>query len=155
MGSGDFVQGGASSPPDRCSFCGAKKTQERRLIASHDATAVVCEDCVARFVDFFGRWEEREPRVAAHSSELSRRYREQSKRPQLDPRDQRPPIPVQLNSELLGDLGHARVDARLLLAVALRNGRVATWLRERGIDESSLRQAFGAMDLGFDQPDST
>lgn len=70
------VAWGVSSSPDRCSFCGAQKTEERRLIASHDGAAVVCEDCVARFVDVFGRWDERKPRTPAHSSELSRRYRD-------------------------------------------------------------------------------
>jgi hypothetical protein len=38
----------------------------------------------------------------------------------------------------LGDLGHPRVDARLLAAIALRGGPVAQWLSERGIDAGAI-----------------
>jgi ATP-dependent Clp protease ATP-binding subunit ClpA len=41
----------------------------------------------------------------------------------------------------------ARADARLLLDVALRDGEVAAWLREHGIDEAAIRGRFEAMDL--------
>jgi ATP-dependent Clp protease ATP-binding subunit ClpA len=44
------------------------------------------------------------------------------------------------------DLG----DARLLLEMVLRGGRVAEWLREQGVDEEAIRTRFGAMDLGAD-----
>ncbi len=40
----------------------------------------------------------------------------------------------------LGELGSARVDARLLLAILERNGPMAAWLRERGVDEPTLRR---------------
>lgn len=42
----------------------------------------------------------------------------------------------------LGDLGHPRVDARLLTAILLRDGRVATWLRERGVQAEDVEDAF-------------
>jgi ATP-dependent Clp protease ATP-binding subunit ClpA len=41
----------------------------------------------------------------------------------------------------------ARADARLLLDIALRDGEVAAWLREHGVDEAAIRARFGAMDL--------
>jgi ATP-dependent Clp protease ATP-binding subunit ClpC len=41
---------------------------------------------------------------------------------------------------VLGDLGNARVDVRLLLAILDRNGPMAAWLRERGVDEPTLRR---------------
>ena len=44
-----------------------------------------------------------------------------------DPRDQGPPVPVSLGGHALGDLGHPRVDARLLQALLLRDGEVARW----------------------------
>jgi ATP-dependent Clp protease ATP-binding subunit ClpC len=47
---------------------------------------------------------------------------------------------VTLGGAVLGDLGHARVDVRLLLAVLERNGPMAAWLRERGVDEPTLRR---------------
>ena len=59
-----------------------------------------------------------------------------------DPRDSGPPIPVALGELLLGDLGHPRVDARLLTAVLLRDGRVAAWLRERGVQVEDVEDAF-------------
>jgi hypothetical protein len=59
-----------------------------------------------------------------------------------DPADPGPPIAVLLDDLLLGDLGNARVDARLLRAVLLRDGRVAEWLRSRGIDDAAVDEAF-------------
>ena len=41
-------------------------------------------------------------------------------------------------------------DARLLLALALRDQSVAAWLRERGVDEAAIRAEFGELDLGFE-----
>jgi ATP-dependent Clp protease ATP-binding subunit ClpC len=49
-------------------------------------------------------------------------------------------VVARLGERVLGDLGHARVDARLLLAILERNGPMAAWLRERGVDEPTLRQ---------------
>jgi ATP-dependent Clp protease ATP-binding subunit ClpA len=46
-----------------------------------------------------------------------------------------------------GDLGADANDARLLLAIALRDRRVAAWLREHGVDEAAIRARFGALDL--------
>jgi hypothetical protein len=42
----------------------------------------------------------------------------------------------------LGDLGHPRVDSRLLTAVLLRDGHVADWLRSRGVDLDAVCSAF-------------
>jgi hypothetical protein len=69
-----------------------------------------------------------------------------------DPRDPGPPITVALDGELLGDLGNPRVDARLLLALVLRGGRVAQWLASQGIDDATLRERYGAMGLGWEPP---
>ena len=46
-------------------------------------------------------------------------------------------VAILLVARLLRDLGNARVDARLLTAILLRDGRVAAWLRARqiGVDE--------------------
>ncbi|MDP9400720.1 MAG: hypothetical protein M3P39_07215, partial [Actinomycetota bacterium] len=55
------------------------------------------------------------------------------------------PVVVELGGTTLGNLGNARVDAGLLLAVALRGGQVAGWLRERGIDQPAIRERFGAL----------
>jgi ATP-dependent Clp protease ATP-binding subunit ClpA len=49
-------------------------------------------------------------------------------------------VVARLGERVLGDLGHARVDARLLLAILERNGPMAAWLRERGVDEPTLRR---------------
>jgi hypothetical protein len=43
---------------------------------------------------------------------------------------------------VLGDLGHPRVDARLVNAVVLRGSAVSRWLRDRGVDTDSLVKAF-------------
>jgi hypothetical protein len=53
-----------------------------------------------------------------------------------------PPIPVALGPQLIGDLGHPLVDARLLRAILLRDGHVARWLRERGLDDDAVERAF-------------
>lgn len=63
-------------------------------------------------------------------------------RPEPDPSDPGPPIGVRLNDCVLGDLGHARVDARLLQAILLREGRVSAWLRERGVDLDAVEATF-------------
>jgi ATP-dependent Clp protease ATP-binding subunit ClpC len=49
-------------------------------------------------------------------------------------------VVARLGDRVVGDLGHARVDARLLLAILERNGPMAAWLRERGVDEPTLRR---------------
>lgn len=60
-----------------------------------------------------------------------------------DPRDPGLAITARLGEHLVGDLGNARTDAHLLLAIVLRNGPVAAWLREHGVDEASVDDAFG------------
>jgi hypothetical protein len=59
-----------------------------------------------------------------------------------DPSDPEPPIIVQLGEQRLGDLGNARVDARLLSAILTRDGHVAAWLRAHEIDLDGLEHAF-------------
>lgn len=59
-----------------------------------------------------------------------------------NPADPGPPIMVRLDDALLGDLGNARVDARLLRAMLLRDGRVAEWLRGLGVDADAVESAF-------------
>jgi ATP-dependent Clp protease ATP-binding subunit ClpA len=61
-----------------------------------------------------------------------------------EPRDVEQAIVVSLDDEPIGDLGNPRVDARLLLAILQRDGRVAAWLRSRGVDERAVRE------LGFE-----
>jgi hypothetical protein len=39
---------------------------------------------------------------------------------------------------MLGDLGHPRVDAKILIAVLMRNGPVGEWLRARGVSPEHL-----------------
>ena len=58
------------------------------------------------------------------------------------PSDPGPPITVRLDDLVLGDLGNARVDARLLSALLARDGRVAQWLRGRGLDVEDVEAAF-------------
>jgi ATP-dependent Clp protease ATP-binding subunit ClpC len=55
------------------------------------------------------------------------------------------PVPVWLGDRHLpvGDLGHRRVDARLLLAMLAKDGRSAELLREHGLDEAAVRGALG------------
>jgi len=59
-----------------------------------------------------------------------------------DPSDPGPPIGVRLDELALGDLGNARVDARLTQAILLRDKRFATWLRERGVTPDAIEGAF-------------
>jgi ATP-dependent Clp protease ATP-binding subunit ClpC len=49
-------------------------------------------------------------------------------------------MPVVVRGEPLGDLGHPRVDARLLAAILDRDGAIAAWLRERGVTEDAVRR---------------
>ena len=55
------------------------------------------------------------------------------------------PVPGWLGDRELpiGDLGHPRVDARLLLAILGKEGRSAELLREHGLDEAVVRAALG------------
>ena len=55
------------------------------------------------------------------------------------------PVPVWLGDPELpiGDLGHPRVDARLLLAILGKEGRGAELLREHGLDEAVVSAALG------------
>ncbi len=50
------------------------------------------------------------------------------------------PVTVRVGTELVGDLGNFRTDARLLLAMLERGGAMAAWLRERGVDEAAVRR---------------
>ena len=52
-------------------------------------------------------------------------------------------VPVWLGDRELpvGDLGHPRVDARVLLAILGKEGRAAELLREHGVDEAAVRSA--------------
>jgi hypothetical protein len=59
-----------------------------------------------------------------------------------DPTDPGPPIRVVLDDAPLGDLGNRRVDSRLLVAVLLRDGPVAQWLRDRAITRRDVEAAF-------------
>lgn len=60
----------------------------------------------------------------------------------VDPSDPGPPILVRFNEQVIGDLGHPRVDARLVSAILIRQGRFATWLHDQGIDLRDLQRAF-------------
>ena len=55
------------------------------------------------------------------------------------------PVTVWLGDRELpiGDLGHPRVDARLLLAMLGLGGASADVLREHGLDEAAVRGALG------------
>jgi hypothetical protein len=53
------------------------------------------------------------------------------------------PVTVALDRELIGDLGHPRVDGRLLLAMLAKDGRSAALLREHGLDEAAVRDRLG------------
>ena len=55
------------------------------------------------------------------------------------------PVPVWLGDRELpiGDLGHPRVDARLLLAILASAGPSAELLRTHGLDEAVVRAALG------------
>lgn len=69
-----------------------------------------------------------------------------------DPRHPDGAVVVWFGDVPIGDLGNARVDARLLLAIILNDRGVADWLRERGVDERAVREHFGGFDLGWDEP---
>jgi ATP-dependent Clp protease ATP-binding subunit ClpA len=55
------------------------------------------------------------------------------------------PLPVWLGDHELpiGDLGHPRTDARVLLAMLAKGGRSAALLREHGLDEAVVRDRLG------------
>ena len=55
----------------------------------------------------------------------------------------REPRPVRVGDTVFGDLGHPQADGRLLLHVIERDGAVAAWLRERGVDEAAVRRMLG------------
>jgi hypothetical protein len=59
-----------------------------------------------------------------------------------DPADPGPPIGVRLDGVLLGDLGHPRVDSRLVVAILLREGDVAHWLQRQGIEAEAVMRDF-------------
>lgn len=49
---------------------------------------------------------------------------------------------VRLDDFVLGDLGNARVDSRLLYAILRRDHKLADWLRSRGITEEDPATEF-------------
>lgn len=55
------------------------------------------------------------------------------------------PVPVWLGDHELpiGDLGHPRVDAKVLLAMLAKGGGGAALLRQHGLDEGAVRAALG------------
>jgi ATP-dependent Clp protease ATP-binding subunit ClpC len=55
----------------------------------------------------------------------------------------REPRPVRVGDTVFGDLGHQQADGRLLLHILERDGAVAAWLRERGVDEAAVRRMLG------------
>lgn len=55
-----------------------------------------------------------------------------------DPADPGPAIPVQLNGWRVGDLGHPRVDAKVLAAIVLCGGPVGEWLDAHGVTAQAL-----------------
>ena len=59
---------------------------------------------------------------------------------------------VQLDDLKLGDMGNARVDARLLQAILVRDQKVAEWLRNRGVQIQSVEEAFPGSGWEEDQP---
>jgi hypothetical protein len=69
-----------------------------------------------------------------------------------DPADPGPPIGVRLGDMLLGDLGHPRVDSRMVMAILLRGGDVAHWLQTRGIDAAAVLCAFEYARWPLDPP---
>ncbi len=119
---------GEDPPP--CSFCG---DSDRQVTVGVLTGAAICERCAERIADI-----------------MRRAGRPPEPPPAIDPRDVEVPVMVSLDERPFGDLGNPRADARLLLAIALRDQKVAAWLRERGIDEAAIRRDFGALDLGFE-----
>jgi hypothetical protein len=69
-----------------------------------------------------------------------------------DPSDAGPPIVVRIAGVPLGDLGNARVDARLLTAVLLRRGSLAQWLVGCGVGRSTVEAAFPGCGWPLDPP---
>ena len=109
-----------------CSFCG------QAVPVTVGPSGAICERCATRIAELMSR--DGPPPAEAP----------------VDPRDPREPIAIGLDGRPLGDLGNPRADARLLLAIALRDRRVAAWLRERDVDEAAIRAEFGELDLGFE-----
>jgi hypothetical protein len=48
----------------------------------------------------------------------------------------------------LGKLGHRDADARLLWAVAIREGRVGRWLTDHDLDAAEVEAAFPGSEWG-------
>jgi hypothetical protein len=119
--------------PPTCGFCGAKGGPEGVLVTVGPHGGAICEECAVRLAEM-----------------MTRRGRPRPVPPPIDPRDSGDPIMVSLNERPLGDLGNPRADARLLLVLALRDRRIAEWLRKRGVDEAAIRAEFGELDLGFE-----
>lgn len=118
-----------------CSFCGEAvpvTTAARRCLSPRARGAAICARCAEEIFKLMTR-------EVPPPGPLD-----------VDPRDWGPPIEVALDRHPIGDLGNSRVDARLVLAIALRDQRVAGWLRSRGVDEAALRAEFGELELGWD-----
>jgi len=69
-----------------------------------------------------------------------------------DPSDPGPPIAVRVSGIPLGDLGHPRVDGRLLTALLLRGGPVAAWLASHDVDAVVVSAAFPACGWPLEPP---
>jgi hypothetical protein len=83
-------------------------------------------------------------------------------RPGPEPSDLGPPIGVYLRDMPLGDLGNARVDARLVVAILLHGGAVARLLSDQGVDTAAVERSFAGAKWpleptrampGIDEPD--
>jgi hypothetical protein len=64
----------------------------------------------------------------------------------VDPSDGGPAVTVALGGQVIGDLGAARTDAALVVAMLLRGGRVGEWLAEQGVSRAEVEAEFGATD---------
>ena len=85
--------------------------------------------------------------AGAHPTEsredVERRLAVASRRAASGAADPGAPVPVRLGDDLLGDLGNGQVDGSVLLRILERDGAVAAWLRERGVDEHAVRRMLG------------
>ena len=123
--------GGDEAPT--CGFCGATGGPDGVLVTVGMHGGTICKECAVNVA-----------RV------MTRGGSPPAPPPATDPRDIGEPIAIDVDGRPFGDLGNARVDARLLLAIALRDRHVAGWLRERGVDERAIRADFSELELGWD-----
>jgi hypothetical protein len=123
--------GSRDDPAPVCGFCGEVGGPDGVLVTVGMHGGTICVECAVKVAQV-----------------MTRRGRPPESLP-TDPRDPGRPIAVDIDQQPLGDLGNPRVDARLLLAIALRDSSVADWLRERGVDEAAIRAEFGELELGW------